>query len=53
MGGCLYALDINNGKVGLVLTENFVRDSKQPIGRETNALVFKLELPQKNNASLP
>jgi hypothetical protein len=48
-----YALDINYDKVGLVPTENFVGDSKQPIGRQTNALVFKLELPQKNNASLP
>jgi len=48
-----YALDINYNKVGLVLTENFVGDSKQPIGRQTNAWGIKLELPQKNNASLP
>jgi len=48
-----YALDVNYDKVGLVLTENFVRESKQPIGRQTNTLVFKLELPQKNNSSHP
>jgi len=50
--GRQYALDINYNKVSLVPMENHVGDSKQPIGRQTNALVFKLELPQKNNASL-
>jgi len=48
-----YAFDINYDKVGLIPTENFVGDSKQRIGRQTKALVFKLELPKKNNASLP
>lgn len=37
-------LDIYYDKVGLVLMEKFVVDSKQPIGMVTNALVFKLEL---------
>ena len=53
MRGRPYARDINYGKVGLVPTENIVGDSKQPIGRQIDAMVFKLELPQMNNASLP
>jgi hypothetical protein len=42
-----YVLDINYDKVGLVPMENFVGDYSQPIGRQTSALLSKLERPQK------
>jgi len=51
--GHLYALDITYEKIGRVPMEKPVRDSEQPIGSQTNALVFKLEFLQQNNASLP
>jgi len=38
-----YTLDINYDKSGLVLTENFLRDSKQPIWKQTNTFIFKVE----------
>lgn len=37
--------------VGLVPMQKSVADSKHPIGRQTNALVLKLELLQTNNVS--
>jgi hypothetical protein len=45
-----YAVDINYDMVGLVQTESFAGDSKWFIGRQTITLVYKLQLPQKNNA---
>jgi len=50
--GCPYTRDINYNTVSLVLTDDFVRDSKQSIGSETNPMVFKLELQEKNDISL-
>jgi hypothetical protein len=50
---CPYELDINYNNVGLISMEHSVKDSMQWIGKQTKALVLKLELLQMNIASLP
>lgn len=43
VSGNHFALDNNYDKIGLVLRENVVGDSKPPMGRKTSALGLKLE----------
>jgi hypothetical protein len=50
---CRYELDINYNNVSLIPMEHSVRDTMQSIGKQTKALVLKLELLQKNIESLP
>jgi len=47
--GLPYILDINYDTVSQIPMENFVGDSKQPIGMHPTACVLKLELPRRNN----
>jgi len=48
-----YSLNINYDHVGLILTDNFVRYSTQPIGKQTHGFGFQAGAPAKEQLISP